>query len=432
MSILIHDVEVVFFEDGENTLPACFSEKGMNIYIVDDLIAGIGREEFPQGDTVIEGKNLVAMPGFINAHTHAAMTMFRGLGDDLPLDVWLQEKMWPAEDKLTPEDVYWAVKLALVEMIKSGTTAFADMYFLMEEAISAIEESGLKASLCRAMAPFQGDYQYVLKEAKDFIYKWRGAASGRISAVYGPHAPYTCPPQFLKEVAAEAKKDGAGIHIHLSETIKEIEEIKEQYGCSPIELALETGLLDVHVLAAHCVHVNDRDIAILAEKGASVAHNPQSNLKLGSGIAPVPAMLKAGIPVALGTDGTASNNNLDMIEEMRTAALLHKGYNMDPTLVPASEAVKMATVNGALAMGMSNSGSLKVGHKADLILLDFNQAHLFPQWDTVSHIVYSAQASDVHTMIVDGNIIMHNREIKTIDAEEAYFEVNSRFRRYQP
>ncbi len=208
MSILIRNVEVVSLKDrGENAYLGYAPQKE-NIFIVDDLIVEIGQNLHPEADIVIEGKDLVAMPGLINAHTHGAMTLFRGLGDDLPLDIWLNEKMWPAEDKLSVEDVYWAVKLCLVEMIKSGTTAFADMYFLMEEAVHAIEESGLRASLCRAMAPFQGDYQKVLKEGKDFISRWNGAASGRITAVYGPHAPYNCTPEFFQVVAEEARKDG--------------------------------------------------------------------------------------------------------------------------------------------------------------------------------------------------------------------------------
>lgn len=425
MSILIRNIEIVSPGDVSS---GCRNET--NIFVVDELIADIGPDEHPEADTVIEGKNMVALPGLINAHTHAAMTLFRGLADDLPLYEWLNHSIWPAEEKLILEDVYWGVKLSLIEMIKSGTTAFADMYFLMEEAIAAIEESGIKANLCLGLTSFGRDHDEILKAGKDFVSRWNGKASGRITAAYGPHAPYTCTLELLKDVAVEAKRDGVGVHIHLAETLKETEDIMQEYGMTPIEVAAKAGLFDCHVLAAHCVHLTASDIQILAESRAAVAHNPQSNLKLGSGIAPVPAMLKNGIRVALGTDGAASNNNLDLLEEMRTAALLHKGVNLDPTVVTASEAVQMATLNGAYALGLGNTGSLKVGNKADLILADFNQAHLIPRWNSTSHLVYSAVATDVRTMIVDGKLIMHNRELLTLDEEQVFFEVNRRFKKF--
>ena len=430
MSILIRNVEVISPEPSANNGASVASLKDVNIYIVDDLIADIGQRDYPDADKIIDGRNLVALPGMVNAHTHAAMTLFRGLADDLPLDIWLNNNIWPAEEKLTVEDVYWGVKLALIEMIRGGTTAFADMYFLMDEAVGAIEESGIRANLSIGMTPFDRDFEEILQRGTDFIAKWNGTASGRISAMYGPHAPYTCTPEFLRAVAQEAKCIGAGIHIHLAETVKETEENLEKYGVTPVELGLETGIFEVPVLAAHCVHLTDRDMDILAKAGACVAHNPQSNLKLGSGIAPVPAMLKRGINVALGTDGAASNNNLDMFEEMQTVALLHKGIHLDPLIITAGEALTMATVNGAKGIGLKNCGSLKVGKKADLILMDFFQAHLIPRWDSLSHLVYSASSSNVETMIVDGRLIMEKRQILTMDEEEVYAEVNKRFKRF--
>ena len=430
MSILIRGVEVISPERSGNEENPVNTLKNVNVYIVNDLITYMGQEEPPEADIVIDGKNMAALPGLVNAHTHAAMTLFRGMADDIPLDIWLNEHIWPAEKKLTAEDVYWGVKLSLVEMIKSGTTAFADMYFFMDEAAKAVEESGLRANLSIGMTAFDRNYQETLKRAKDFIARWNGAAGGRITVMYGPHAPYTCTPEFLKAVAEEAKEDNVGIHIHLGETVKETENIKGKYGMTPVELAAECGLFDVHVLAAHCVHLTSHDMEILAEGGAGVAHNPQSNLKLGSGVAPVPAMLRQGITVALGTDGAASNNNLDMLEEMRTAAMLHKGVNMDPTLVTAGEVLSMATANGAKALGLENSGSLKVGGKADMILVDFSQANLIPRWDSLSHIVYSASSCDIKTMIVDGKLIMENRRILTLDEEEICSQVNKRFERY--
>jgi len=408
-----------------------FSQKNVNIYIVDNRIADISEREYPEADMIIDGTNMVALPGLINAHTHAAMTLFRGMADDIPLDTWLNNTIWPAEEKLTPEDVYWGVKLSLIEMIKSGTTAFADMYFMMEETAKAVIESGIRASLSVGMISIDRDEDEILMKAKDFIHKWNGTAEGRITAMYGPHAPYTCTPDFLRAVSVEAKKDAVGIHIHLSETKKETEDIREQYGLTPVELCAEAGLFDVHVLAAHCVHLTKRDIEILAEGNAAVAHNPESNLKLGSGVAPVPAMLRQGVAVALGTDGAASNNNLNLLEEMHVAALLHKGIYLDPTVVTASDALRMATVNGAYALGLKDTGVLKPGCKADLILMDFDQAHLTPRWDTLSHIAYSASSADIKTMIVDGQLIMKDRQILTLDEEETYFEVNKRCERYR-
>ena len=446
MSILIRNVEVISPADACRNSGVCSSESprvgrpgsggGLvcsrkNIYVVEDLIADISEKDYPEADTIIDGTGMVALPGFVNAHTHAAMTLFRGMADDIPLDSWLNNIIWPAEEKLTSEDVYWGVKLALIEMIKSGTTAFADMYFLMDEAVEAIAESGIRASLSMGMISTNGDYYDILRRAKDFINNWNGAASGRITAMYGPHAPYTCTPGFLKAVAEEAKKDQAGIHIHLSETAKEAEDISEKYGFSPVELCAKAGLFDAHVLAAHCVHLSPGDIEILAEAKAAVAHNPESNLKLGSGVAPVPAMLKQGVIVALGTDGAASNNNLSVLEEMRTAALLHKGVNMDPTLVSAAEVLRMATVNGAYALGLKNTGILKAGNKADLILINLEKAHLMPPWDTLSHIIYSSSSADIETMIVDGRLIMKDRRILTIDEEETYLEINKRYKRYE-
>lgn len=426
MSILIKNVQVISpVESGGVT-----SFKDINIYIVDDLIVDISSTDHPDADTVIDGRDMVALPGLINAHTHAAMTLFRGMADDIPLDLWLNQHIWPAEGKLTQEDVYWGVKLSLIEMIKSGTTAFADMYFLMDQAIQAIEESGIKASLSLGMTALEGNFEPVLKNGRDFVSKWNGYANGRVSAMYGPHAPYTCPVDFLKAVAAAAKEDGVGIHIHLAETAKEVADVTKEFGCSPIELVAKTGLFESHVLAAHCVHVSPKDMEILAQGGAVVAHNPQSNLKLGSGVAPVPAMLKRGVNVALGTDGAASNNNLDMLEEMRTAALIHKGVNLDPTLVTAEEILYVATAGGARGLNLPRTGVLQPGNKADIILFNFNEARMVPRWDSLSQIVYSASSDDIQTMIVDGRLIMKDRELLTLDAEETYFEVNRRFRRY--
>ncbi|MCX7779707.1 MAG: amidohydrolase [Negativicutes bacterium] len=378
-------------------------------------------------DRIINCQDKLIMPGMINTHTHAAMTLFRSYADDMLLMDWLQQKIWPAEAKLTADDVYWGTLLAIAEMIKTGTTTFADMYFFMNDVAKAVEESGIRAVLARGMAGVAPTGAQALDESELFFRDWHGAAEGRISVMLGPHAPYTCPPDYLSKVVDLAHKLEAEIHIHLSETDREVADCKRQYGKSPILLMRDVGVLDCGVLAAHCVHLSEEDIAVMAEKNVRVAHNPGSNMKLASGIAPVPALLKAGICVGLGTDGTASNNNLDMLEEIRLSALLHKMETSDPTAIPASVAVDMATCQGARALAMEGCiGKLEPGYRADIIALDMKQVHWYPRHDRMSLLAYAAHASDVHTVLVDGRILLDNRQLTTIDEERLVHEVQKR------
>ena len=295
---------------------------------------------------VIDGKKLIIMPGLINTHGHVAMTLFRGYADDIPLKEWLEQKIWPVEAHLDGDDVYWGTMLGIVEMLKGGTTTFTDMYFFMDRVAEAAAEGKIRAVLARGLIGVSGESDASLKEAAAFLEKWHGAAGGRINATLGPHAPYTCPPDFLRKVMAVAERTGRPLQIHLAETAGEVRTCLDEHGCTPVRLVNDVGLFAFHVIAAHCVHLNDADIEILAEKNVGVAHNPGSNLKLGSGIAPAARLLEAGVKVGLGTDGAASNNNLDIIEEMRLAALLAKGTALEPTLIPAKTALQMATVNG--------------------------------------------------------------------------------------
>jgi len=399
--------------------------------VEDDRFTYVGPlEEMPPvapGAQVIEAEGMAALPGLVNAHTHAAMTLFRSYADDMPLKQWLEEKIWPREAHLTREDIYWGTKLALAEMIRSGTTTFADMYFHMDGVARAVLEAGVRACLCEGLIGNRDFLYRRLKAGVDFALKWRGAGEGRITTMLGPHAPYTCPEDYLKRVAEEAAKHGLGIHIHLAETSQEVEEHRAKYGLSPVLWLREIGILDLPLLAAHCVHLEEKDMEVLAEKGVKVAHCPESNLKLASGVAPVASLLARGVNVALGTDGAASNNNLDMLEEARTAALLSKGISGDPTVLPAPQALHMATLGGARALNLDKEiGSLEAGKKADFILIDLNQPHLFPPNDVVAHLVYSASGRDVDTVVVDGKILMHRRELKTLDLEEIYFQVKRR------
>ena len=373
----------------------------------------------------IEGRGRIAMPGLINTHTHAAMTLLRGYADDMELMPWLETKIWPQEAKLDSDSIYWASMLASIEMIKSGTTTFADMYFFMDDVARAVEEIGIRAFLSRGLIGLNDSGEKSLSEALTFANKWNNTSQGRITCGLAPHAPYTCPPDYLKIVIAEAKKTEKRIHIHLSETLSEVNNIVEQYGMRPVELMEEIGLFECDVLAAHCIHVNSKEIDILHKHDIAVAHNPSSNMKLASGIAPIPDMLGKKIFVGLGTDGTASNNNLNMFEEIHLAALLHKIGKMDPTVLPAAQVLDMATRQGAAALGLANEvGKLAVGMKADIILLDTQKPHLTPCYDESANLVYSAQGSDVSTVIIDGDLIMDNNNLVNIDEERVIFEVN--------
>ncbi|HIE12325.1 MAG TPA: amidohydrolase [Desulfotomaculum sp.] len=370
------------------------------------------------GAEVYGGADMVALPGFVNAHTHAAMTLFRSYADDLPLMKWLEESIWPLEAKLSGEDVYWGTLLACAEMLSGGTTTFADMYFFMDRVAQAVEECGIRASLSRGLIGIAPGAQAALAESREFIREWHGKAGGRITCMLGPHAPYTCPPDYLKQVISLAEELGVSVHIHVAETRQETDAIQKQYGCSPVFLLADTGLLDLPVLAAHCVHLSVADIEILARKGTTVAHSPESNMKLASGIAPVTRLLGAGVAVGLGTDGAASNNNLDMLEEMRSAALLQKVASGDPEALPAYAALEMATIGGARALGLGDKiGTIEVGKRADIILLNLRKPHLYPPHDVVAHVVYAAQAQDVDTVIVDGNVLVEAGWLRTVDTE---------------
>lgn len=378
-------------------------------------------EEFAR---VIKGNNKLIMPGFVNTHTHAAMSLFRGYADDMPLKEWLEQRIWPVEEKLTKKDIYWGTLLAICEMIKGGTTCFADMYFYMEEAAKACLESGIRASLSQGLVgldPVKGIAS--LEEGKKLVRNWHGEGEGRITTMLGPHAPYTCPPDYLQKVAKAAGALQVPIHIHLAETRGEVEESVKVHGKRPVELMEQIGLLDQKVLAAHCVHLTQEEIQIMAGKKTAIAHNPGSNLKLGSGMAPLAELLQNGVLVSLGTDSAASNNNLDMVEEMRLATLLPKGLREDPTLIPAVEALKLATVNGARALFLEEgTGTLSEGSKADLIMVKLNSPHLHPLHSVPAQLVYAALSSDVELVMVNGTILMEKGALKTVDEERILFE----------
>ncbi|NJE05506.1 N-ethylammeline chlorohydrolase [Thermococcus sp. M36] len=411
MSILIKNGYVVYGENLE-VIKA-------DVLIESNKIVEVAKNINKSADTVIDAKGKVVSPGFINLHTHSPMGLFRGLADDLPLMDWLQNHIWPREAKLTREYTKVGAYLGALEMIKTGTTAFLDMYFFMDAVAEVVEESGLRGYLSYGMIDL-GDPEKTGKEIKEalrtmeFIEK---LGSDRVHFVFGPHAPYTCSIALLKEVRKLANEHGKLITIHVSETMAEIGQISERYGKSPVVLLDEIGFLGSDVIIAHGVWLDARDIQILARHGVTVAHNPASNMKLASGVMPLQRLLNAGVNVGLGTDGSASNNNLDMLDEMKLAALLHKVHNLDPTVADAKTVFKMATINGAKALRL-NAGMIKEGYLADIAIIDFNRPHLRPINNVISHLVYSASGNDVETTIVDGKILMLDREVLTLDEEK--------------
>ncbi|MEG1412646.1 MAG: amidohydrolase [Acidaminococcaceae bacterium] len=417
-TLLIKNVEILNQEEG--TL--------FNIAIADSKITFIG-VEIPANfvaDKVIDGANHLAAPGLVNTHTHAAMTLLRSYADDMVLMDWLQNKIWPAEAKLNREDIYWGTMLAITEMLKSGTTTFADMYFEMDRVAEAVAETGIRASLSRGMIGVAPDAAEKLNDNINLYKTWHGAADERIRVMFGPHAPYTCPVAYLQQVINEAGKLGSEIHMHLSETAGEVSDCLRDTGKTPIALMDSLGMFELGTLAAHCVHVTAADIAIMAKKNVRVAHNPQSNLKLASGIAPVPSMLAQNIIVGLGTDGASSNNNLDMLEEVRLTAMLHKNNSGDPALIPAAQALAMGSRQGALALGFQEVGEIKVGYKADIVLYDMKQPYWYPRHDRASLLAYAANANDVDTVIVNGKLLMEKKQLLTIDEAKVYAEANTR------
>jgi 5-methylthioadenosine/S-adenosylhomocysteine deaminase len=392
--------------------------EGGYVLIEDDRIAYVGREE-QKADHIINANGCAVMPGLVNAHTHAAMTLFRGYADDMPLQQWLEEHIWPIEACLTDNDVYTGTMLACLEMIRSGTTAFADMYFHMDQAARAVDESGIRASLSYGMIELFDEAKAVteLQEGGRFVGQWNNAADGRITTMYGPHAPNTCSREFLSKVKEQAVEDNARIHIHMLETEAELNQMKEQYGMCSVNMLDEIGFLGPDVLAAHCIWLSSGDMDIMAEKNVNAVHCPVSNMKLASGIAPVPELLSRGVNVALGTDGCASNNSLDMFGEMKTAALLHKVNEMDPSALPAGEVLKMGTSNGAKALGIP-AGILKQGMAADIIIVDMQTPGLTPVHEPISHLIYAARGPDVKTAIVNGQVLMEDGTVLSIDQEK--------------
>ncbi|MFC5650770.1 amidohydrolase [Paenibacillus solisilvae] len=389
-------------------------------------------DPLPEGAERMNGQGLVFMPGLINTHGHAAMSLLRGYSDDQSLQVWLEQKMWPMEAKFTDDDVRWGTSLAVAEMLKSGTTTFVDMYDRMNIVAEVAEQSGIRAFLTRGvigLCPPEVQTSK-LNEAKQFVQDWNGKADGRIATMLSPHAPYTCPPDYIVRIVEAAHELNVPLHTHMSESAAEVAQNVKDYGCRPVEHLDKLGFFTRPALLAHAVHLTDDEIALLAARGAAVSHNPASNLKLASGIARVPDLLKEGVTVSLGTDSAASNNNLDLFDEIRLAALIHKGVSGDPTAVPAQEALKLGTVYGAKAIWQEQRvGQLKEGLKADFIAIDMEQPHFYPQTEIISHLVYSGSGRDVVHVWIDGNQVVKNGECLLLDEAKILAESQRCFER---
>ena len=383
-------------------------------------------------DTRVDGEGKLAIPGLVNAHTHIPMVLFRGLADDLPLVQWLSDKLWPVEGRLTADDVYWGSLLGLSEMIRSGTTAFADMYFHVDAIAKAVAESGVRALLSYGIiAPtLDAHGKEELRRAQETIERLNDG-DGLMRGAVAPHAIYTCGKDVWRAAIELAQRYEVPIHTHLAETRDEVADCYVKHGASPVRLLDQWGAFSVPVLAAHCVHVASDDIEILRENEVSVVHCPKSNAKLGSGIAPIARMRAAGVNIALGTDGAASNNSLDMISELRFGALLAKGVNMDPTVIPASEALRMATAAGAAAIKNKDGGTIETGKQADVAIIDLTHLETVPTYDPLSTFVYSAGREAVSDVIVNGKFLMRNRKLITIDEDQVKYEVKRRVNRYK-
>ena len=410
MNILIENVKILTMADGELI-------KNGNIYIENEKIKKITNDKIDFSyDKKIDGKNYLAMPGFVNAHTHVGMSLFRNFSDDVELMTWLNEKIWPLEDKLIEEDVYWASLLSHAEMIMTGTTSFADMYYFEDQTIKALEKSKMRAQISRGLTLEDKNYKKI-EENIDLFKKYENSQNGRINIAFGPHAVYTTDKNYLKEINKYAKKYKMPIHIHLSETKTENTDCMKRFNQSPTEVFEECGIFENKTIAAHGVYLSDKDLDILSKYDVSVVHNPSSNLKLSSGFLDCTRVLNKKVNLAIGTDSSASNNNLSMIKEISLTSLVSK-YN-NPKNLKAYDVLKMATINGAKALGLDDKiGSLEEGKLADIILIDLNNPNHTPQNNLISSLPYSTFDKDVSYVIINGDLVYDDKKFVYLNEKE--------------
>ncbi len=414
--ILIKNGTILAMDEENTVIP------NGSLIISGDTIRFVGAEyEGSDAMKTLDAEGGLILPGLINSHTHAAMTLFRGLADDLPLMDWLNEYIFPVESKMDADFVRVGTLLACAEMIMSGTTTFCDMYLFEDEVARAAREAGMRCLVGEVLydfpSPNYGPIEEGLRYTESLIQKWRD--DPLVSIAVEPHSLYTCSPELLIASNTLALDYHVPLIIHVAETLSEIAEVRKKYGKRPFEHLHSLGILGPHLIADHCVHLDEWDIATIAEHNAKAVDNPESNMKLASGISPVPEMLAAGVTVGLGTDGCASNNNLDLFGEMDMAAKAHKIKNLDPTAMNAVTVVRMATIEGAKVLGINEAtGSLEVGKKADIIVLDVDKPHLTPMYNPFSHLVYAVRGHDVRHTIINGSIVMEDRRIRSLDTTE--------------
>ncbi len=377
----------------------------------------------PEGfaaDKVIDGEGKLCIPGLVNAHNHAYMSLFRNYADDVAFGEWLFEKVLPKEDTMSVEDAYWGTMLACMEMIRTGTTTFCDMYPIAGMSANAARKAGMRVAVSRGLTGSDGGERRIAEALAEWE-EWRD--DPMVTHLLAPHAIYTCDTPFLKRVIEVSQQTGLDINIHLSESEKEVADCYAQHGCSPVEYLAGLGMFDRKTLAAHCVHLSELDILLLAEKGVSVAHNPKSNLKLANGIAPVKQMLDAGVNVCLGTDGPGSNNTQNMFSEMNFACLLPKGINKQGEVVSAGTVLQMATLNGAKALSLDKVGDLQEGWQADLSILDLHRVQFYPLHNVANALCYSANGTEVETVLIGGEIVMEQGRFTKFDEDEVYANI---------
>lgn len=397
-------------------------EAGRIAAIAPEISSGLAREQ-------IDAQGMIAVPGFINCHAHVPMGLFRGVAEDVPIDQWFNQFIWPMETNLTDEDVYWGALLGIAEMIEAGVTCVADHYFAMDQVARAVEQSGMRALLASAI--FSGPKEdQALEGGAQFVERWNGAAEGRIRAWLGPHSTYACTPAFLAQVARRARALGVGIHIHLSETAEQVAMSRQQHGKTPIAVARDAGLFDVPALGAHVAHPDDADIELMAAHGVTIGSTPKTEMKLGIGVAPVVELRARGVVVGLGSDGAGSSNTYDILEAARLIALLEKHSRRDATVLPVGETLALATREGARALGLGDVvGELRVGLQADIALIRRDAPRSQPLHDGPASLLYSATSTDVDTVLVAGRTLMRGRRLLTIDKATVLNEVAARANR---
>jgi 5-methylthioadenosine/S-adenosylhomocysteine deaminase len=424
--ILIKNCDGLSFANGKaEVLPK------QDILVRDNKIEAVGQTGslvFNPDAEIIDSSSMLAVPGFINTHAHTPMVLFRNLAEDVSQKDWFNEYIWPMESNLTDEDVYWGMMLGMAEMIENGVTSVADHYFAVDQTAKAVESTGMRANLVWAVFGHQGEAK--LDETIEFIQQWQGAANGRITTWLGPHAPYTCPPDFLKLAAKKAAKNDVGIHIHVSETENQVVLSLQEHGITPVQMLKETGVLEVPTILAHTLHPREEDYPILAAADTGIPQAPRTYMKHGDGLAPILKYCELGIPVGLATDGAASNNTMDIMEQMRLLAMFVKYHASDPTVMPLDEVVDITFRGSAKVFRHEGKlGELKAGMLADIALIRQDGVHMAPKSNPLSALVYCARATDVDTVLCDGKVLMRGRKLLTIDKDEVKREVQSRLGR---